>query len=142
MMMSEFIERTGFEPTAEEYRQIEDEYMGCDVDKDKFCKDWKKNGGVQRCMRLRARRIEELENQLRKADKSSDQLNKEWEAKYDKMFKQKAERIAELTKKLEKAEDRYIELTESICECREELAEEKAKMEIVRKAMKILRGDE
>jgi hypothetical protein len=34
MMMSEFIERTKFEPTAAEYADIESEYMGCDIDKD------------------------------------------------------------------------------------------------------------
>lgn len=45
MMKSEFIERVGFEPTADEYREIEQEYMGCDIDKDQFCKEWKKNGG-------------------------------------------------------------------------------------------------
>lgn len=28
MMMSEFIERVGFEPTAAEYAEIEREYMG------------------------------------------------------------------------------------------------------------------
>ena len=63
MMKSEFIERTGFEPTLEEYREIEAEYMAApeDVDKDTFCKQWKKRGGVERLMRLRARRIEELE---------------------------------------------------------------------------------
>lgn len=42
MMKSEFIERTGFEPTEAEYREIEAEYMGCDIDKDEFCKTWKK----------------------------------------------------------------------------------------------------
>jgi hypothetical protein len=61
MMMSEFIERTKFEPTAAEYADIESEYMGCDIDKDAFCKRWVKNGGVQRLCRIRARRIEELE---------------------------------------------------------------------------------
>lgn len=45
MMKSEFIERTGFEPTEAEYREIEAEYMGCDIDKDEFCKTWKKQGG-------------------------------------------------------------------------------------------------
>lgn len=39
MMKSEFIERVGFEPTADEYREIEQEYMGCDIDKDQFCKE-------------------------------------------------------------------------------------------------------
>lgn len=66
MMKSEFIERTGFEPTEAEYREIEAEYMGCDIDKDEFCKTWKKQGGIQRLMRLRARRIEELEAELEK----------------------------------------------------------------------------
>ena len=64
MMKSEFIEKTGFEPTEAEYRGIEAEYMGCDIGKDEFCKTWKKQGGVQRLMRLRARRIEELEAEL------------------------------------------------------------------------------
>lgn len=59
MMVSEFIERTGFEPTASEYKEIEAEYMGTGADKEKFCKDWKKNSGPQRLMRLRARKIEE-----------------------------------------------------------------------------------
>lgn len=40
MMKSEFIERTGFEPTEAEYREIEAEYMGCDIDKDEFCKTY------------------------------------------------------------------------------------------------------
>ncbi len=65
MMKSEFIERTGFEPTASEYKEIEQEYMGCDIDKDKFCKEWVKNGGIQRLSRQRARKIEELEDQIR-----------------------------------------------------------------------------
>jgi hypothetical protein len=64
MMMSEFIELTGFEPTAAEYEEIEAEYMGCDIDKTRFCKDWKRNGGIQRLSRMRVRRIEELEQQL------------------------------------------------------------------------------
>lgn len=64
MMIGEFIQLTGFEPTQEEYLEIEAEYMGCDIDKTKFCKDWKRNGGIQRLSRIRARRIEELEAQL------------------------------------------------------------------------------
>lgn len=71
MMMSEFIERTGFEPTGEEYRAIEDEYMGCNEDKDSFCKNWKKNGCVQRLMRTRARKIEQLESNVRVAERES-----------------------------------------------------------------------
>ena len=38
MMMSEFIERTGFEPTADEYAKIEEAYYNFDGDKNAFCK--------------------------------------------------------------------------------------------------------
>lgn len=69
MMRSEFIERTGFEPTMEEYEQIEREYMGCDIDKDAFCKQWKKQGGIERLSRMRVRRIEELEREVQTAEK-------------------------------------------------------------------------
>lgn len=69
MLRSEFIERTGFEPTSSEYEQIEKEYMACDENKDDFCKNWKKNGGINRLSRLRARRIEELERELELTDK-------------------------------------------------------------------------
>lgn len=75
MMKSEFIERVGFEPTEAEYADIEAEYLGTDIDKDQFCKEWKKNGGVQRLMRLRARRIEELEYNLATAEKQYDEMD-------------------------------------------------------------------
>lgn len=77
MMMSEFIERTKFEPTTAEYAEIEAEYMGCDIDKDKFCKEWVKNGGIQRLSRIRARRIEELETQLATQQKRSEEYELE-----------------------------------------------------------------
>ena len=78
MMISEFIERVGFEPTAAEYANIEDEYMGTCIDKDQFCKEWKKNGGVQRLMRLRARRIEELEAELAKEKACYEKMDVEY----------------------------------------------------------------
>ena len=45
MMMSEFIDRTGFEPTAKEYAKIEEAYYNFDGDKDAFCKAFVKDGG-------------------------------------------------------------------------------------------------
>ena len=40
MMQSEFTERTGYAPSSEEYRVIEDMYLMCEVNKDEFCKIW------------------------------------------------------------------------------------------------------
>lgn len=88
MMKSEFIERTGFEPTEAEYREIEAEYMGCDIDKDEFCKAWKKQGGIQRLMRLRARRIEELETELVKEKNDYDRMDAQYCTKINELEKQ------------------------------------------------------
>ena len=42
MLLSEFIDRTGYQPTAEEYAEIEQAYYVFDGDKDAFCKAWSK----------------------------------------------------------------------------------------------------
>lgn len=88
MMKSEFTERTGFEPTEAEYRDIEAEYMGCDIDKDEFCKQWKKQGGIQRMMRLRARRIEELESQLAAEKRDYERMDTQYCTKINELKKQ------------------------------------------------------
>lgn len=44
MMMSEFIKRTKFEPTCEEYDAIEQEYYNFPGDKDAFCRKWLRDG--------------------------------------------------------------------------------------------------
>lgn len=40
MMISEFIDRTGVRPTAEEYARIEEEYYEFNGNKDEFCRAW------------------------------------------------------------------------------------------------------
>lgn len=49
MLITEFIDRTGFRPTEDCYHTvIEPEYNNSDLDKDAWCKQWKKNGGIQK----------------------------------------------------------------------------------------------
>lgn len=50
MTKQEFTERTGFTPTDANFTLIHEEYMeaGPNVDKDRFCKEWLRNGGPQR----------------------------------------------------------------------------------------------
>ena len=49
MLISEFIDRTGFRPTEDYYHtEIEPEYNRSNLDKDAWCKQWKKNGGIQK----------------------------------------------------------------------------------------------
>ena len=88
MMKSEFMDRTGFEPTEAEYRDIEAEYMGCYIDKDEFCKQWKKQGGIQRMMRLRARRIEELESHLVEEKRDYERMDTQYCTKINELKKQ------------------------------------------------------
>jgi predicted alpha-1,6-mannanase (GH76 family) len=42
MLVSEFIDRTGYQPTAEEYAAIEHEYYHFKGDKDQYCRAWAK----------------------------------------------------------------------------------------------------
>lgn len=138
MMKSEFIERVGFEPTAKEYEEIEQEYMGCDVDKDQFCKEWKKNGGIQRLCRLRARRIEELENEVALKDRQYEEMD----ARHCRSFNELNERMKSKVAGLEEKITAYEELTEKRYneaeELKRKLNEAEENMKIVRKAMAIL----
>ena len=68
MMMSEFIERTGFEPTAEEYEKIEDAYYRFDGSKDEFCKNWLAEGGILKAAQARAEKISQLRSELLELD--------------------------------------------------------------------------
>ena len=43
MLLQEFIDRTGIEVSAEEFERIHDLYMATTLDKDTFCKDFKKH---------------------------------------------------------------------------------------------------
>lgn len=64
MLISEFITRTGYQPTADEYAEIENEYNNFNGDKDKFCRAWKrvnptKAGQIER-ERKKAERTEKV----------------------------------------------------------------------------------
>ena len=69
MMMAEFIERTGFQPTAEEYQKIEDAYYLFDGDKDTFCKAFVEQDGEKTVYEARAAEIKRLRSQLLELDK-------------------------------------------------------------------------
>ena len=60
MMMKEFTERTGIEPTNEEYAEIEKDYYEFDGDKNEFCKVWKKEKGMAWIAQQRLEKIEQL----------------------------------------------------------------------------------
>lgn len=69
MLMQEFTEMTGFEPTVEEFNQIEAEYYRFDGDKQAFCKDFVARGGEKQVYARRTEYIKELESQLMDQEK-------------------------------------------------------------------------
>ena len=70
MMLSEFIERTGFEPMADEYAEIEEAYYGFDGDKNAFCKHWLETVGVEGICKARAEKIKQLRATMLDIEKS------------------------------------------------------------------------
>ena len=62
MLQSEFEERVGFTVTSGCYHKcIEPEYNASKLGKDEWCKQWKKDHGIQRAYSWMAKRVEELE---------------------------------------------------------------------------------
>ena len=62
MLQQECEERVGFTVTSDCYHEcIEPEYNASKLGKDEWCKQWKKDHGIQRAYSWMAKRVEELE---------------------------------------------------------------------------------
>lgn len=91
MMMSEFIERTGFQPLPFEYAKIEEAYYNFDGDKDAFCKAFVQADGEKRVYQARAAEIDRLNGKILEMDKASKRDSEVYE-----------KRIADLQAQLDK----------------------------------------
>lgn len=118
MMMSEFIDRTGYEPTYEEYSLIEESYYNFGGNKDEFCKQWlkdKRNGYWEKEMAL-LKKIADLEAELKQSKTKELEASKlmvetdmranKWEAK----AKEAESKVAELEQEVQdaKAETEFV----------------------------------
>ena len=142
MMKSEFTERTGFEPTEAEYREIEAEYMGCDIDKDEFCKTWKKQGGIQRLMRLRARRIEELEAELVKKKNDYDRMDAQYCKKINRLNGEKNSELNILKHENEVLKSNQKRIADQLAKESERANEAERKLAVLKEAFAIITGKE
>ncbi len=79
MMLSEFVERTGFEPMSAEYAKIEEAYCGFNGDKDAFCKAFVAGDGEKKIYQARAAEIDRLNGKILDMDKTFQQSNTEYE---------------------------------------------------------------
>jgi len=81
MTQQEFEQRTGFITTPELYTEIEAEYMASELDKDKFCKVWIKQGGIEEMSnRMRGQILtlrRELAEERRKREAEREHADKE-----------------------------------------------------------------
>lgn len=102
MLMQEFTDMTGFEPTPEEFKQIEAEYYRFDGDKKAFCKDFVARGGEKQVYARRAEYIKELESRLMDQEMEyTARMNKLEEAYAEQMLKLTA-RVAQLQEELDR----------------------------------------
>ena len=79
MMMSEFIERTGFQPMPFEYEKIEEAYYNFDGTKDDFCKAFVEGGGEKKIYQARATEIERLNGKILEMDRDARRTGAEYE---------------------------------------------------------------
>ena len=97
MMIHEFTERTGYEPTMEEYRFIEESYYDFDGQKDEFCKAWlkdKRNGSWEKELRFRKMLEEQKESFEKKLSEKEETIS---------FYRPYFDRTRELSKQLEEA---------------------------------------
>lgn len=91
MMMSEFIERTGFQPLPFEYAKIEEAYYDFDGDKDAFCRAFVKADGEKKVYQARTAEIDRLNGKILEMDRASKKDSEVYE-----------KRIADLQAQLDK----------------------------------------
>lgn len=116
MMRSEFIERTGFDPTADEYAEIESQYMESDLDKDKFCAKWKRDGNIARYANQRRHLMEDLVQKLKKSDRDLDLMtsSRDYNANLVKEYRDEVFRLKQVILELEHDRDVYRGKLQSI----------------------------
>lgn len=79
MMLSEFVERTGFQPLPFEYEKIEEAYYTFDGNKDDFCKAFVEGDGEKKIYRARAAEIERLNGKILEMDRDARRTGAEYE---------------------------------------------------------------
>lgn len=80
MTLIEFYNRTKFLPTQEYFdKSIHPQYMSSELDKDDFCKEWFKKGGIQKAydymVELKNKRERNEQAQIRLKEKYERELN-------------------------------------------------------------------
>lgn len=94
MMMNEFVECTGFEPTYEEYTEIEEAYYNFSGNKDEFCKWFVEHDGEKQVYASRVQRIAQLKSKIVEMEKD-----------FMRELQQKEQEVARLTAALDREQE-------------------------------------
>ena len=83
MLLKEFAQRTGFEPTYKYFFEVIcEEYMQSELTKDEFCRQWKRKGGIQKAydaMCLERNHHQDLESRYKRAfEETKEALEEAW----------------------------------------------------------------
>lgn len=101
MMLEEFAKLTGFKPDQEYYHAyIEPEYLESDLDKLSWCKQWVKNGGIQKVYNDLNEVCDIYKNSYENAIKEYRSLRDD----YDKLLKEKNDFLEGRNEALKKIE--------------------------------------
>lgn len=93
MLLEEFSKLTGFKPDQEYYHAyIEPEYLESDLDKISWCKQWVKNGGIQKVYNDLNEVCDIYKNSYENAIKEYRSLRDD----YDKLLKEKNEALKKI----------------------------------------------
>ena len=109
MLKLEFIQRTNFFPTEEEFQEIHDLYMSTELDKDSFCRQWKNKNRryiawQKRSLRNISRLSDSLRAELRSLESQISFLRQDSRINF----------IDSLAKRLYDLEERYTLLTKKV----------------------------
>lgn len=77
MTRTEFVTLTGFEPTPDEYQEIEQAYYRFDGSKENFCTAFVSGGEAKRLYKARAATIEQLQGKILELDRMIRQASEE-----------------------------------------------------------------
>lgn len=117
MLISEFIDRTGFRPTAECYEQhIEPNYNASSLQKDDWCKQWKRQGGIAEAYQWQVvfdtAKIKEAKEAARQNEEQLAYLQKQLEIQTNttNRLNQDKKELQEKVNQLSNLEDQQIEM--------------------------------
>lgn len=83
MLLSEFVEMTGFEPMADDYERIEQEYYNFNGNKSEFCRNWLETHGVQKLYCDTARKLEASQSRVKLLEEEVERLKEELDKEFE-----------------------------------------------------------